>query len=263
MIKFVNFKLYLLKVVSNMISILIIDDDLNFVKELFNRIIKQNLNIKLVGIGENGSEAIKLIEYYKPDVLLLDLMMPHINGIQVLDIMISKKDKYFPNIKIIILSSFIEKLYKNKEKKYFNYIYDIIPKPININKLLNCLNQIEEYNSIEKIKLYVSNELMKFNFNINNGAYKYLNDAIIEVIKNNTNIFNLERDIYFNVAKKYHKKNSKIIKWSIDKLIARMYLNTDMKKIHDYFNFKFDEKPSTKFFIYTISEKYFSQKKEG
>lgn len=144
-----------------MISILIIDDDLNFVKELFNRIIKQKLNIKLVGIGENGREAIKLIEYYKPDVLLLDLMMPHINGIQVLDNMIAK------------------------------------------------------------------------------------------------------RYIYFNVAKKYHKKNSKIIKWSIDKLIDRMYLNTDMKKIHDYFNFKFDEKPSTKFFIYTISEKYFSQKKEG
>lgn len=90
-----------------MISILIIDDDLNYVKNLFNHIISQNLNIRLIGIGENGNEALNLIEYYKPDVLLLDLMMPQVNGIQVLDNMLAKKDKYFPNIKIIILSSFV------------------------------------------------------------------------------------------------------------------------------------------------------------
>ena len=91
-----------------MISILIIDDDLNFVKELFNRIIKQKLNIKLVGIGENGREAIKLIEYYKPDVLLLDLMMPHINGIQVLDNMIAKRYIYFN----------VAKKYHKKKKQF-------------------------------------------------------------------------------------------------------------------------------------------------
>lgn len=162
-----------------MISILIIDDDLNYVKNLFNHIISQNLNIRLIGIGENGNEALNLIEYYKPDVLLLDLMMPQVNGIQVLDNMLAKKDKYFPNIKIIILSSFVEKLHKNRDKEYFNYIYDIIPKPINIDKLIYCLNQIEALNSIKKIELYVNNELNKFNFNIKNAAYKYLKDTII------------------------------------------------------------------------------------
>lgn len=243
-----------------MISILIIDDDLNYVKNLFNHIISQNLNIRLIGIGENGNEALNLIEYYKPDVLLLDLMMPQVNGIQVLDNMLAKKDKYFPNIKIIILSSFVEKLHKNRDKEYFNYIYDIIPKPINIDKLIYCLNQIEALNSIKKIELYVNNELNKFNFNIKNAAYKYLKDTIIEVIKSNTNVFNLERDIYFNISKKYHKNNSKIIKWSIDKLMERMYLNTDIEIICEYFNFKYDTKPSTKFFIYNIAEKYFYKK---
>ena len=243
-----------------MMSMLIIDDDLNFVKTLFNYIIKQNLNIKLLGIGTNGNEAVKLIEYYKPDVLLLDLMMPQINGIQVLENMLNKKDKYFPKIKIVILSSFIEKLHKNKE--YFNYIYDIIPKPININKLIYCLNQIEEEKNLKKIELYVDNELNKFNFNTNNAAYKYLKDTIMEIIKNNTNVFNLERDIYFNISQKYHKNNCKIIKWSIDKLMERMYLNTDIEIICKYFNFKYDTKPSTKFFIYNIVEKYFHQRNE-
>ena len=64
-----------------MCSILIADDELIIVKQLFNDIIERNQNIKLIGITNNGKEVLNWMENNKPDIWLLYLMMPKMNGI--------------------------------------------------------------------------------------------------------------------------------------------------------------------------------------
>lgn len=55
-----------------MCNILIADDELITVKNLFNNIVERNRNIKLIGITNNGKEVLSYMENNAPDVLLLD-----------------------------------------------------------------------------------------------------------------------------------------------------------------------------------------------
>ncbi len=62
-------------------------------------------DICLVGEAENGREAIEICEKHLPDVVLMDVIMPELDGIKATSHILKK----WPNIKIIILTSFIDK----------------------------------------------------------------------------------------------------------------------------------------------------------
>lgn len=237
-----------------MSTILIADDDLITVKNIFNNIMKNNKEIKVIGISNNGIEVLEYMEEFTPDILLLDLMMPKMNGIEVLDKLIDNKEKYLKKTKIIIISSYIDKLFKRDT--YREYIYDILPKPYNIERLVEIIEKINEENNNFKILSYINNELNKFNFNQNTSSFKYLKDTIYFILTERQINFELENDIYKKVAKINCKKNEKIIKWAIEKLMENMYTNTKYNAVKTYFNLVEDKKPTTKLFIRYIVNKY-------
>ena len=234
-----------------MCSILIADDELIIVKQLFNDIIERNQNIKLIGITNNGKEVLNWMENNKPDILLLDLMMPKMNGIEVLDKLIEQKDKYLTKTKIIIISSYLEQLYDSD--KYRNYIYATLPKPYNIDKLMELINAVDSEIRDNDIDICIQKELEKFNFNRDTEAYKYLKETIHEIIYKNNDKFKLEGEIYNKVAI-MNKKSTIQIKWTIEKMMDIMYINTRYDIIKEYFNFKEYKKPTTKNFIKNVVE---------
>lgn len=61
----------------------VLADDHSFVRKGIRQILGKAPDINVVGEGENGLEALNLVEILKPDVLLLDVEMPVMNGIQV------------------------------------------------------------------------------------------------------------------------------------------------------------------------------------
>jgi two-component system, NarL family, response regulator DegU len=78
----------------------IIADDHSLIREGLKRIISFEENITVIGEADNGDKANQLIKKNKPDVVLLDLNMPLVNGIEVL-----KKVKELGNdIKVIMLT---------------------------------------------------------------------------------------------------------------------------------------------------------------
>lgn len=83
------------------INILIADDHL-VIRSGIKAVLMAYGDINLVGEASNGQEAIDMCEKYKPDVVLMDLLMPVIDGIEATASII----KNWPNIKVIILSSF-------------------------------------------------------------------------------------------------------------------------------------------------------------
>ena len=239
-----------------MCTILIADDELETVKQLFNSIIKENRNIKLIGITNSGKEVLNYMKQEAPDILFLDLMMPEMNGIEVLDKLIIEKEKYLTKTKIIIISSYLKTIYDSE--KYRNYIYATLPKPYNINKLAYFLNEINKEIKDNKIMDYIINELSIFNFNKGTTAYRYLVETIYEIIVNDNIDFDLENEIYHKIANKNQKRIIQI-KWSIDKLIATMSLNTKYNIIQEYFEFDEYKKPTTKFFIKHIIDNYYKK----
>ena len=81
---------------------LIICDDQEVVCQGLNAILGTADNLEVVGIGNNGLEALDLVEKKKPDVVLLDLKMPIMNGIHAAKAI---KEK-FPETKVLVLTTY-------------------------------------------------------------------------------------------------------------------------------------------------------------
>lgn len=83
------------------IRILLVDDHA-WVHQAVTTILKIAPDIDLIGQAHNGMEAMRLCEDLQPDLILMDVVMPHINGIEATR-MIHEK---YTHIKILVLSSF-------------------------------------------------------------------------------------------------------------------------------------------------------------
>lgn len=81
-------------------KILIVDDEPNIVMSLEYIFKKENFE---VFIARDGAEALNIIEDKLPNIILLDIMMPHVDGYQVLKYL--KANKNFDKIKVIFLSA--------------------------------------------------------------------------------------------------------------------------------------------------------------
>ena len=92
-----------------MIRTLIVDDQ-NIIREGIKVLLKDSPEIELVGFAVDGETALEQIEVTKPDVVLLDINLPGIDGITVAN-QIGKK---FPQIKTIMLSSYEDESYVTK-----------------------------------------------------------------------------------------------------------------------------------------------------
>lgn len=87
-----------------MIKIVIADDQV-LLRKSIGQLISIDSEINVVAMVGNGAEAIKACESYQPDIVLMDIEMPEMNGIAALNII---KEK-FGNIKVIMLTTFENK----------------------------------------------------------------------------------------------------------------------------------------------------------
>jgi len=86
-----------------MISVLLVDDH-TMVRSGFRRLLETNPHFHVVGEAENGEEAFRLYFDLRPDVLLLDLLMPGEGGLATIRRLIGRD----ANIRILVLSMFDE-----------------------------------------------------------------------------------------------------------------------------------------------------------
>jgi two-component system, NarL family, response regulator LiaR len=83
---------------------IVLVDDHPVVRQGLRFLLEQQTEIQVVGEGEDGEQAIKLIEEHLPDVLLLDLLMPKMDGITA----VREIKRIAPSVQIIILTSYFE-----------------------------------------------------------------------------------------------------------------------------------------------------------
>ena len=83
-----------------MATIMIIDDDANIRAVLKYRFEREKYNVKL---ATNGVDALEKVSIQKPDLIILDLMMPEMDGLQFLSLL--KGDRQTNNIPVIILTA--------------------------------------------------------------------------------------------------------------------------------------------------------------
>ena len=84
------------------VKVLIADDNREFA-QIVARFIQEEEDFTVIGIAKDGIEALDIIEREKPDILILDIIMPHLDGLGVLEKLHESNDEFFP--KVIVLSA--------------------------------------------------------------------------------------------------------------------------------------------------------------
>ncbi|MBE8996710.1 PAS domain S-box protein [Nostoc sp. LEGE 12447] len=144
---------------KNRKTILVVDDDANIRELLRQQLENEGYNVQE---GKDGVDAIHQIKIARPDLILLDVMMPQINGFDVAAVL--KNDPQTADIPIIILS-----IIENKERGYHIGIDRYLTKPINTEKLLNEIGSLLYQGTSSKKVLVVDK---------NASALKTLSDVL-------------------------------------------------------------------------------------
>lgn len=93
--------------------IVIVDDDM-LVSSALKTILEVNADVQVEGMGSDGKEAIALYERYRPDVLLMDIRMKDMSGLDASREIL----KAYPQAKILLLTTFSDDEYIVKALKY-------------------------------------------------------------------------------------------------------------------------------------------------
>lgn len=96
-----------------MIKVLIADDQ-ELIRESLKIILDVNSDIKVVGLAEDGRKVLDLLNKTLPDIILMDIRMPELDGVQCTKAV----KKKFPDVKIIILTTFDDDEYVFYALKY-------------------------------------------------------------------------------------------------------------------------------------------------
>ncbi|KON88289.1 hypothetical protein AF332_16750 [Sporosarcina globispora] len=83
---------------------LLLADDQELIRESLYIVLDMEPELEVIGLAENGQTAIELCEEQKPDVVLMDLHMPKVNGVEATE----EIKRRWPDIRVIILTTFQE-----------------------------------------------------------------------------------------------------------------------------------------------------------
>lgn len=118
-----------------MFKCIIIDDELWARKIIKNFATWDALHIELVGEGENGQQALSLIEDLKPDIVITDMDMGTMNGVELL----KQVSRQYSHIKVIVISGYDDFTYMKQAIR--SNAVEYILKPIDAQELNGALTR--------------------------------------------------------------------------------------------------------------------------
>ena len=239
-----------------MYNLLIADDNIEYIKNLANMILSKIPSTRLIKIATDGEETYNCLKTEHIDLLLLDLKMPKYSGIEVLKKIYNEKISNYT--KVIVISGELPMLNYSQFSKY--NVVKCIYKNSGLNNVTNSILEVLSEIAKEKEKKYwnecIINELNKLNYNFKHNGTKYLKESIIYILDRDDESLsdNLEKNVYIHIAK-LHNKTVGNIKNNIVKATNNMYMECEINYLLNYFDFKFDVKPTPKIVISTIINK--------
>ncbi len=116
-------------------TILLVDDESAVREGIRNRTPWERYNFKVVGEAGNGIEALEMIEELRPDVVITDIKMPYLDGMEL----IKEIRRSHPPVTIIIISGYDEFTYAQQAIRYD--VSEYVLKPVTSEDICNLLER--------------------------------------------------------------------------------------------------------------------------
>ena len=257
--------------------IMICDDNIEFAKALAEYCDKLE-DFELAGMAHDGIEACEKMPIYKPDYLILDIIMPKLDGLGVLERIKDIKLKKYPTI--VILSA-VGQEHITKRAIDLGAEYFII-KPFDVPTLFDRLRQLKNFqaNRSKKRELKKSNSLvdvldkdasyfvtqimLELGFPAHINGYNFLRDSILLAIVDNAYVRSITKNLYPKIAAEYNTTPSRVER-SIRHAIEVAWLRGNARSFEKLLGHSFEtrkNKPTNSEFIATISDKLKIQLKD-
>ena len=195
---------------ETMTRVLLADADADF-RRLFAEILNHEKRTECVGGTDNGAEALALVEELKPDLLVLDLALPELDGIEIL----RRLPEVCPTTKAVVVSA----MYRGEivgqcsalGADYF------VPKPCDIDVLLERVRMIAEAKSAEiftpqdvNLEALVTDMIHEIGVPAHIKGYQYLREAVRLTLEKPEMINRITKELYPTVARRFGTSSSKV-----------------------------------------------------
>ena len=213
------------------ITVLIADDNQDFSQTLAKYLEKQE-DMEVIGIAKDGLEAVDMIANTIPDIALIDIIMPHLDGIGVLEKLGKLTTTKKPTC--IMLSAVGQDKITQRAISLGAEYY--VVKPFDIEILINRIRQIKNYvptkneNNIiarenrnqyisipedrkkekQSLEALVTNVIHEVGVPAHIKGYQYLREAIIMVVNDIDVINQITKSLYPKIATKYNTTPSRV-----------------------------------------------------
>lgn len=208
-------------------KIMIVDDNKEFVK-ILEMFVNSQEDMTVVGTANDGSGVIDRIKYEKPDIVLLDIVMPEKDGLAVLDEINSSKIGYSP---IIVMMSAIGQEKITQKAIALGATYYVV-KPFDMATLVDRLrdlisNDEQSSNYVElpkgtykaankakengvSLEVRVTNVIHDVGVPAHIKGYQYIREAILLAVQDEEIINSITKVLYPSLAKKYQTTPSRV-----------------------------------------------------
>lgn len=253
-----------------MLNILIADDNKEF-NDLLSEFLEKEEDMEVIGNAYNGKEVLEIVKEKRTDIILLDIIMPHLDGIGVLE-ELNNMDLY-PQPKVIMLTAFGHENITRRAVELGASYY--ILKPFNLEILAERIRQLGKENApvpktVSSSVKTVSpkNEKDKYIEEITDiiheigipahiKGYLYLRDAISMVAEEIELLGSITKILYPRIAQKYETTPSRVeraIRHAIEVAWSRNNIET-IKKFFGYTINTEKGKPTNSEFIALVADK--------
>ena len=258
------------------IKILIADDNIDFVSTLITYFQSQE-DVEIVATAKDGQEAYNKIITEKPTVALLDVIMPHLDGLGVLEklvssnidlpicIMLSAVGQDDVTAQAINLGAKYYILKPFKMDVLMKRIRELVEKPVA--KVPNQITTKETKNNYvdisnqaskeEILEVKVTNIIHEIGVPAHIKGYQYLRDGIMMVVENIEVINQITKQLYPDLAKKYKTTPSRVER-AIRHAIEVAWNRGQIETVENIFGYTVNSnkgKPTNSEFIAMIADK--------
>ena len=248
-----------------------IADDNERILRLLGEIVSEDEELQVVGTAKDGEEAYKLIKEKEPDVVLLDLVMPKLDGLGVLDKVQNDNSIQKQPFVVMISAIGLEKITEAAFSKGADYF---IMKPFDSEMVVNQIKTVRNITSVtednttkhqEKVHKESGKPLEEIVTEIIHDVgvpahikgYQYLREAIVMSVLDMDMLNSVTKVLYPEVAKKFKTTPSRVeraIRHAIEVAWSRGKVDT----IEELFGYTISigkGKPTNSEFIALITDK--------